>query len=380
MVAAGYRSDTRVDQGRRAVLTCLLAVAAFLGADALLFRTSFYSSILEPDSSTGIFELTLRRERQAQINHGDNLVATFGDSRFAYSPKLSNAVTAETGYVFRHGGVAGTNERIWYYMLRDLDPTARRYRAIVFGVPDYGDEDVDYNAFNDLRALHYTVARLRLSDVLDFAGSFEGRAERLEAFRGALLKGIVYQNDILAFLTHPLKRIAYVRLCDRGYEDWTYNFEETTRSMAGLQVDWAAWKATFPPGVDQDQMDTVNNGLMHHVRPPTGRTARFRRIWFGRILDRYRGSRTRIIFVRLPRGPIPRPEGLDKPISSSIREFASRPEVTLAPEHAFDSLERPEWFKDGIHLNRDGIAHFSPMLAREVGRMLGRPEKVSHAF
>jgi hypothetical protein len=44
----------------------------------------------------------------------------------------------------------------------------------------------------------------------------------------------------------------------------------------------------------------------------------------------------------------------------------------LANEHAFDSLERPELFKDALHLNRAGIAEFSPMLADEVSRLLGR--------
>ncbi len=63
------------------------------------------------DSSTGVFELTLRREQQAQALNGDNLVVTLGDSRFAYLPRLANQVTAQTGYVFRHAGVAGTDVR-----------------------------------------------------------------------------------------------------------------------------------------------------------------------------------------------------------------------------------------------------------------------------
>ena len=101
--------------------------------DGLLFRTPFYPSILEPDSSTGVFELTLWREQQAQTRNGDNMVVTLGDSRFAYSPRLANELTAKTGYVFRHAGVAGTDVRSWYYMLRDLDPTARRIAPLCSG-------------------------------------------------------------------------------------------------------------------------------------------------------------------------------------------------------------------------------------------------------
>ena len=361
-----------LQKGRRRGLALLLAFLGLFALDGLLFRTPFYASVLEPDSSTGVFELILGREQQAQTQNGDNMVVTLGDSRFAYSPRLANELTAQTGYVFRHAGVAGTDVRAWYYMLRDLDPTARRYRAIVFGVTDYDDEDEYFTPDDDIRALHYAIARLRCSDVVDFALSFYSRKLQWEALRGASLKGIVYQNDILTFLTHPAKRIQDASAAHRYYEQWTYGYEETPRSMAGLQIDWSTWKVTFPSGVDQDQQDTVNRNLMSRPAPQTGRLAAFRRAWYGRILDRYRGSRTKIVFVRLARAPIPRPDGLVRKKSSTIRDFASSlPNVLLCDEHAFDSLEQPELFRDGMHLNRAGIARFSPMLAEDISRMLG---------
>ena len=359
-------------KGRRRGLALLGAFVGLLALDGLLFRTPYYATILEPDSSTGVFELTLYREQQAQTQNGDNLVVTLGDSRFAYSPRLANELTAQTGYVFRHAGVAGTDVRAWYYMLRDLDPTARRYRAVVFGLTDYDDEDEYFTPDDDIRALHYVIARLRWSDVPEFALSFHSPDVQWEALRGASLKGIVYQNDILSLLSHPTSRIEYARDARRNYDQWTYGYIETPRSMAGLQIDWKAWKVTFPPGLDQDQKDTVNRDLMREPAPQTGRLAAYRRAWYGRILDRYRGSPTKIIFVRLPRGPIPRPDGLVRKKSSTIRDFAaSRPNVLLCDEHAFDSLEHPELFRDALHLNRDGIARFSPMLAEDISRMLG---------
>ena len=189
-----------------------------------------------------------------------------------------------------------------------------------------------------------------------------------------MLKGIVLQSDIQAFLTHPVKRLEYVKICRRGYEDWTYNFVDVPTSMAGLQIDWSTMKAAYPPGATPEQIASTESWLLHPPSPQTGRTAAYRRTWFGRILDRYRGSRTKIIFVRLPRGPIPRSESLAQPTSHSIREFASRPNVLLCDENAFNSLERPELFKDAWHLNREGIALFSPMLAEEISRMLGPPK------
>jgi len=372
MAAPSLVSAPRRLAPRRAAAAVVLSICGVLALDAVLFRTPFYISILEPDSSSGIFELVLRREREAQGRYGDNVAITLGDSRFAYSPKQSNELTDRTGLVLRHAGIAGSTARAWYYMLRDLDPTASRYRAVVLGVTDYDDEDELYNPNDDIRTLHYVIARLRWSDVPEFALSFDSLPARWQAFRGSLLKGTVLQRDFREFLTNPEKRLKYIALCREGYEGWTYNFEESTRSMAGLSIDWSKAEATFPAGADDEQRETVKGALLPRAQPQTGRYAAFRRKWLGRIVDRYRGSKTRVVIVRLPRGAVPRPEGWVKKLSSSVREFERRPNVLLAPEHAFDSLERPELFRDAIHLNREGIARFSPMLAEELARTLAR--------
>src|SRR5579872_3360885 len=81
----------------RVAAICLAAILAAFGVDALLFRTGIYTSILEPDSTTGIFELTFRGERLRQSENGDNMVATVGDSRFAYLPRQANELTPQSG-------------------------------------------------------------------------------------------------------------------------------------------------------------------------------------------------------------------------------------------------------------------------------------------
>jgi hypothetical protein len=254
-------------------------------------------------------------------------------------------------------------------MLRDLDPTRDRYRAIVFGVEDYDDEDGAYDVSDDLSALHYVAARLRLTDVIPFALSFHSPAVRWEAFRGSLFKGIVFQRDILAFLTHPAKRVADVKLTNRGYEEWTYGYVETDRNVVGLKIDWPTLTAILPSGND-GLRDQMNCCVLYRPYPQTGQIAAFRRKWFGRLLERYRGTPTKLVFLRLPRGPSPRPDGLVQKKSSSIREFAARPGVLLVDEHAFDSLERPELFKDAFHLNNAGCSLLSVRMAQEVARLL----------
>jgi hypothetical protein len=258
-----------------------------------------YPSVIEPNSSTGQFELTLRRELRAQKYLGGNAVTGVGNSRFGYSPRVANELMAETtGLVFRTAGLPGTTPQAWYYLLRDLDPTAHRYRAIMIGVDDYDDEDGAFELDTDIGTLHFAIIRLRIGDALDFARSFHGRDLQWQAFRGALLKGLVLQSDIRAFLCHPQKRIADVHV---GFEQWTYNYIENDRSLSGLRIDWSTMTATYPPNGDGAPRVTVQNWLLHPPDPPEnrGRWAPYERTWYGRIVTRYRGSPTKIIFCAL---------------------------------------------------------------------------------
>src|ERR1022692_2044541 len=127
----------RVENRARLVAAGLGSLLGLFLLDAGLFRTNLYPSILEPDSTTGLFENVLRREVLAQRRYGDNLVVTVSDSRLAFLPKTANDMTPSTGYAFRSAGVSGTDPCSWFYLLRDLDPSASRYRPIVIGVEDF---------------------------------------------------------------------------------------------------------------------------------------------------------------------------------------------------------------------------------------------------
>src|SRR5262249_24940323 len=149
--------------------------------------------------------------------------------------------------------------------------------ALIFGLDAYEDEDRVFNPANDIRDLHYVINRLHLSEVIDFARSFDDWEFKWTALRGGLLRGLVYQEDIHAILTHPAKRLRDVRLANHGYEGWVYGYKETERSMAVLAIDWSTMNVTFPPGADDDQRGTVNSFLAHGQDPQTGRLAAFRR-------------------------------------------------------------------------------------------------------
>jgi hypothetical protein len=356
-----------------AVGRAALAILLWFGLDALLFRTGLYCEWTDPTSSTGSFEFLIRTELAAQKTPAANVVATIGDSRFGYLPRVANELAPETGYQFRHIGSAGGDARLFYYTLRTLDPTASRYRAVVIGVDDYDDLDTGVDPAADLRGLHMAIARLGLRDVAQVVSSYPDAASRWYAARGMLWRGFILQRDVREFLGDPAARAKMVRDYRSYGAIWLYDYDGEPQSMEGMSADWKERKLTFPPHFTAEQRRTAEDWLLSPRQEQTGALARFRRRWFGAILDHYRGSGTRIVFVRLARGPLVPPDWAEGKRSSSIREFARRPDVTLLDEHAFDSLERPELFRDALHLNREGAHRFSALLARAVREVLGPP-------
>jgi len=255
-------------------------------------------------------------------------------------------------------------------MLRDVDPTARRYSAIVvqLGDPAYEDPAEDYpNRIYDLR---FVIAQLRLGDVPDFAASFPSAERKWEAWRGGIFKGMVYQRDLRDFLLNPRARLAKVDRNRRESAGWFYNFPGDQRTLRGLRVDWATKKITFPNGLDEATRNRLAVALLRPATPPSMQQAAYLQTWFGRILDRYRGSNTRFIFIRFPRSPIPQPG--KSAAHDPLPEWASRRHVVVSDPHLFGTLERPELFVDEFHLNKEGATRFSTMLAEEVQKQLAR--------
>ena len=106
--------ESRLVLARRWPVVCagLLALLLLFFVDALLFRTKMYSQLLEPGSSTGLFELILAKELRAQKRLGDNLVVTLGNSRFAWSPMVVDHERTASPFIFRDSGLAGSDPRL----------------------------------------------------------------------------------------------------------------------------------------------------------------------------------------------------------------------------------------------------------------------------
>jgi len=322
--------------------------------DALAFHTRYYTRVLDPHTSTGSLELTLSIEAHRQ--YWAKGVLVLGDSimQQGFSTRVANYMQVARGYQFSNAAIPGTRERCWYYLLRDLDPDRTRYSVVVIPTESYDDRDLhDEDPAEQIYDLHYLAARLRLSDALEFASSFRSMNRRLEALRGIVLKGTIYRQDVQVFLDHPRQRIADVRSY-RKMADWdSHNYDGLGHSLS--IEDKQAMEAAF----------------LEPVPPQRGYLAEYRRRWLRPIVERYRGTATRILLIRPPMNAIARRDVPPPTGHSIVRELASRPGVALLDEHAFDELERPEYFYDPHHLNAAGRAQFTPMLVRLFAQTIG---------
>ena len=292
------------------LLRVSLTLAMFWGLDLAVFHTRLYRSIIEPDSTTG--DIESRLDNEVLRATGDrNQVLAVGNSRMALNPRVANALIHETGYTFASISVGGTMPRCWYYQLRAADPTAHRYAAVIIPSDDYEEPDEFDNPVTRPVDLNYMLAEVRISDLPEFAGSFGTWNTRYAMARSILLKGFAYRRDFEELLLHPVKRFEDVRQSDENSASWDYTFDGEDDNLAGLIVDWDKRVVHFPDRVPAPVRERVRSDLLRRRPPQTGVTTRYCRYWYGRILDYYRGSGTKVIFLQIPRWPLPIPGFVD---------------------------------------------------------------------
>ena len=382
--AAGGADAARIKSLKRAPIRPVVPVtfrnvAAFAGVmivsylliEGLVFRSGLYARYLEPEASTGGFEEMIRGILEHKTPAGKKAVLVVGSSRIAegFSAKLANEHAAADGYDFLNAGAPGSGDRVWYYAVRDLDPGRNKYAAIALPVDDYDDPD-DYEDVADRASeIRLVVNRLRLTDILPYTLSFHSWKARFEVFRGALLKGIVYQDDIRDFVEHPARRMERVRTFRKDGASWAYAYAGIPNTLAGLNVDYATRQITFPPNFPEN-LKRFYRDLFFHNPPQKGMNFEFEKRWLGALVDLYKGSKTRIIVYQTPRGPLPNPKTLSNLHWTIVDELRKRPWVTVIDRERFESLEKPEWFADYVHLNSEGRKIFSPMMADLVKETL----------
>ncbi len=358
---------------RRGAIGLAMACCALFLADAAVFRSGLYFRIVETDSAAGFFEREMRVEL-ARPRDGRKQFLIVGDSRAqGLRPRLAEQASQHLGIAFANVAVLGSTPRGWYYLLRELDPHANRYHALIFGVDNFDDNN-DNSRAESTAEVEMPVSSLHLGDLFDYPWTFREPGYRRDAFLECVLKGTAYKKDFQELLSHPLERARKAAASRRDYVRFMWDYDGADWSLAGLEVDWQTRTLKFPERVDDTTRAALLGRVKNPVQPDDGWKAAMRHEWLGRIAKHYKGSRTLLVFVRLPCTPIPLPSELQPvPIRGVLRDLgASQPNVMLLDEHLFDHLERPEYIRDYTHLNAAGAAAATKILAGQLPLILAR--------
>jgi hypothetical protein len=342
----------------------LLGIVAFICVDGAVFHSGLYVSILAPSSYSGRISGITRAEKE-RVSSGLKEVLVLGDSRIAegFSATLANELGSPAGLKFVSFAEPAASANTWYYMVREVDPTTRRYAAIV--IP-YG---IGYepNSADPLR-ISMTAPLLRYGDCFHFASGFQRWSGRFRAFFACILRGSAYQDDVADLLAHPVARIRALqsegaRMHSRAvYKGRDYD-------LVGTSYDAKTGHVTFAEKLTEPQRLAFQKSLMQPSESDTEYSLKLQRDWIPRIMDRYLHSPTAIVLTPLPRGPFLELAGFSRGYESVLPSSVIQRTTFSLPGHTFDFLEQPEYYFDAFHLNAKGRQKFTDML---VSELLGR--------
>jgi hypothetical protein len=341
----------------------LLGIAAFVCVDGAIFHSGLYVSILAPSSYAGRVVRMTQAEKQ-RAPSGLKEVLVLGDSRIAegFSATLANELGSAAGVKFVSLAEPAASANTWYYMVREVDPTGQRYSAII--VP-YGLGYEPNNA--DPLRISMTAPLLRYGDGFHFASGFQRWSGRFRAFVASILRGSAYQDDVVDLLAHPIARIKNVRQADRTHSASEYKGRDY--DLVGTSYDASTGQVTFAPKLTEAQRLAFRKSLIKPSQSDTEYSLKLQRDWIPRIMNRFSHSPTAIVLTPLPRGPFLELGGFSKGYESVLPGSVIQRTTFSLPGHAFEFLEKPEYYFDAFHLNAKGRQKFTETL---VSELLGR--------
>jgi hypothetical protein len=340
-----------------------LGIAAFICVDGAIFHSGLYVSILAPSSYAGrVVRLTQVEKKRAPSGLKEVLV--LGDSRIAegFSATLANELGSSSGLKFVSLAEPAASANTWYYMVREVDPTMRRYSAII--VP-YG---IGYepNSADPLR-ISMTAPLLRYGDCFHFASGFQRWSGRFRAFVACILRGSAYQGDVVDLLSHPVARIKSIQQADKMRSRSEYKGRDY--DLVGTSYNATTGQVTFAPKLTEAQRLAFRKSLIRPSQSDTEYSLKLQRDWIPRIMNRYSHSPTAIVLTPLPRGPFLELGGFSKGYESVLPTSVIQMTSFSLPGHTFEFLEKPEYYFDAFHLNAKGRQKFTETL---VSELLGR--------
>mgnify|MGYP001038763714 CR=1 FL=1 len=364
----------------QALLPLVVGTIVVLGVDHVVFGPEGpYWPVTKPQSYAGKVA-TVRRLHAERPPDPARTVLMLGDSRIRVGVLPQTVERTSGGRVDAElGAVEGTRLRMWSFLVRRLDPDRNRYAAVVVPLLEANDRDLRFTGGEftvhpersptDLRALLPLVAPWDAVSLLPAVDTWETFVPTL---RTIFLKGLVYRDDLAGFVEGPDQRR---RTCDSALRA-ARRVQDTGRplggTLAGLRWSEETERVKWPRRkIKPLARERIAASLRQGVPESKGDRAAYLQRWLGALVDHYEGSRTRVILLPIPRAPLVRESEREAPVDGFPARLAEEGRVILLDQDPIRDFERPRFFGDHVHLNRQGSTAFSEHLGRELARVLG---------
>ncbi|PYL10479.1 MAG: hypothetical protein DME34_00355 [Verrucomicrobia bacterium] len=342
----------------------VLSVVIFFSLDGVIFHTRLYQSLLEPKSNAGRVLALARQEKQRRPAGGKEILV-LGDSRMGigFSEEVANEIAAGRDVSFFNRSMPESVPRLWYYLLREIDPSASRYQAIVMPLK----VDIDPSPLHTtLVHISQAAPLLRYTDAFAFAASFDSWSDQSRAFVACLLRGSAFQADLLDFLEHPLQRISHLKQPRRDLPRHAFH-KRADQDVVGIDYDPLTHELKIPERLSKRQRNSIQNSIQN-----TEELARSANCssncydWTKRILQRYDSSVTSVVLVHLPKGPLAAKLENRGAAQNNATEALRGHKVIVFDPAQFAFLEQPAYYMDGSHLNGKGQEQFTRRLTEDL--------------
>lgn len=356
-------------------LRIIVALIVFFALDTIVFRTSLYSQFLSPDSIVGTAAHYLKYERLREPSHrGDVLV--IGDSQVGegFWAGLANKNEAGSGLNFVQGGLPGATLRVLYYYQKILDPNRDRYKAIVICLPTFRKKSSTESEHMNDRMLDadFLLPIISSREFLEFSRTYTTEKKRLEVGSKVLVQSVNYQMDFQDLLLHSITRKRLLSWRRRIKQNIALEYAGRDESMLGLSYDSRTAELHFPGRLTEAERAQVTAYVTAPGVVDADHFDEYSRQWIERFIERYRGTHTTLVFVRLPSAVLPHFDEIRRngPFASYMPLLRNGPGIRLMDEDAFYALEDPQYFFDTLHLNQAGRMRFTNQLSNWLARTL----------
>lgn len=355
----------------------LYALLMFVLGDLAVFRSGLYAWVAKPESSGGwLTKRTLLAPPPAAAGDVAS-VLLFGDSRIGEAideHALRERLGAPPVAVVQ-ASLPGSSPRVWAQLFDRLPQPPDGFSLVVLGLPDYDDESGAEDLQQRMQDLAYLGPGLEPARAFDLAADLHCEANEhatRDVWLATLLKSFAWRRDVQDLAADPFTRYREVRR-QFGRLRWAAPYPGNPGSLAGVHVDGAEIRGVPTASANAQDPPTLRHLVFHeHDFDNTA----YRRRWLGELADRVRASGAELVVVRLPLQVLPRSKPR-VPATAVVDELAQRPGVHVLPYELLAAAEAPEFFFDALHVNRDGRALCTRLLAEQLlarfaGR-LGRP-------